>query len=88
MTILVWLVLLGLPAGAQAPWPAPQGWVSDFAQVLDPSTTARLNALAAEVEERTTAEIAVVVPTTAPMTPKEYVTALFNHWGGREVGPR
>jgi uncharacterized protein len=90
-TILVWLVLLGLPAGAQAPWPAPQGRVSDFAQVLDPSTTARLNALAAEVEERTTAEIAVVVvPTTAPMTPKEYVTALFNHWGvgkrGRDNG--
>jgi uncharacterized membrane protein YgcG len=73
------------------PWPAPQGWVSDFAQVLDPSTMARLNALAAEVEQRTTAELAVVVvPTTAPMTPKEYVTALFNHWGvgkrGRDNG--
>lgn len=84
--ILVWLVLLGLPAGAQAPLPAPQGRVNDFAQVLDPSTTARLNALVAEVEQRTTAEIAVVVvPTTAPMTPKEYATALFNRWG---VGKR
>jgi uncharacterized membrane protein YgcG len=84
--ILVWLVLLGLPAGAQASLPAPQGRVNDFAQVLDPSTTAQLNALAAEVEQRTTAEIAVVVvPTTAPMTPKEYATALFNHWG---VGKR
>jgi uncharacterized membrane protein YgcG len=84
--ILVWLVLLGLPAGAQAPFPAPQGRVNDFAQVLDPSTKAQLNALAAEVEQRTTAEIAVVVVhTTAPMTPKEYVTALFNHWG---VGKR
>jgi uncharacterized protein len=84
--ILVWLVLLGLPAGAQAPLPAPQGRVSDFAQVLDPATTAQLNALVAEVEQRTTAEIAVVVvPTTAPMTPKEYTTALFNHWG---VGKR
>jgi uncharacterized membrane protein YgcG len=85
-TILVWLVLLGLPAGAQAPWPAPQGRVNDFAQVLDPSTKAQLNALAAEVEQRTTAELAVVVVhSTAPMTPKEYVTALFNHWG---VGKR
>jgi uncharacterized membrane protein YgcG len=45
-----------------------------------------LNALVAEVEQRTTAEIAVVVVhTTAPLTPKEYVTALFNHWG---VGKR
>ena len=80
------LVLLGLPAGAQEPFPAPQGRVNDFAQVLDPSTKAQLNALVAEVEQRTTAEIAVVVVhTTAPMTPKEYVTALFNHWG---VGKR
>jgi uncharacterized membrane protein YgcG len=60
--------------------------VSDFAQVLDPSTTAQLNAIVAEVEQRTTAEVAVVVvPTTAPLMPKEYVTALFNHWG---VGKR
>jgi uncharacterized membrane protein YgcG len=45
-----------------------------------------LNALVAEVEQQTTAEIAVVVvPTTAPLTPKEYVTALFNRWG---VGKR
>jgi uncharacterized protein len=84
--IIVLLVLLGLPAGAQEPFPAPQGRVNDFAQVLDPSTKAQLNALVAEVEQQTTAEIAVVVVhTTAPMTPKEYVTALFNRWG---VGKR
>jgi uncharacterized membrane protein YgcG len=80
------LVILGLPTGAQEPFPAPQGRVNDFAQVLDPSTKSQLNALVAEVEQQTTAEIAVVVvPTTAPMTPKEYVTALFNRWG---VGKR
>jgi uncharacterized protein len=84
--IIVLLVLLGLPVGAQEPFPAPQGRVNDFAQVLDPSTKAQLNALVEEVEQRTTAEIAVVVVhTTAPLTPKEYVTALFNHWG---VGKR
>lgn len=79
-------VTLGLPAGAQVPSPTPQGRVNDFAQVLDPATKEQLNALAAEVEKRTTAEIAVVVVhTTAPMTPKQYVTALFNRWG---VGKR
>jgi uncharacterized protein len=84
--VIVLLVLLSLPAVAQEPLPAPQGRVNDFAQVLDPSTKARLNALVAEVEQQTTAEIAVVVVhTTAPLTPKEYVTALFNHWG---VGKR
>jgi uncharacterized protein len=84
--LIVLLVMLGLPVVAQEPLPAPQGRVNDFAGVLDPSAKEQLNALAAEVEQRTTAEIAVVVvPTTAPMTPKEYVTALFNHWG---VGKR
>ena len=84
--IIMLLVLLGLPAGAQEPFPTPHGRVNDFAQVLDPATKAQLNALVATVEERTTSEIAiVVVHTTAPMTPKEYVTALFNHWG---VGKR
>ena len=84
--IIVLLVLLGLQAAAQEPFPAPQGRVNDFAQVLDPSTKAQLKALVAEVEQRTTAEIAVVVVhTTAPMTPKEYVTALFDRWG---VGKR
>jgi uncharacterized membrane protein YgcG len=76
-----------LPAGAQEPFPTPHGRVNDFAQVLDAATKAQLNALVAAVEERTTAEIAVVVVhTTAPMTPKEYVTALFNHWGVGKQG--
>jgi uncharacterized protein len=84
--IIMLLVILGLPAGAQEPFPTPHGRVNDFAQVLDAATKAQLNALVAAVEERTTAEIAVVVVhTTAPMTPKEYVTSLFNHWG---VGKR
>jgi uncharacterized membrane protein YgcG len=84
--IIMLLVILSLPAGAQERFPAPHGRVNDFAQVLDAATKAQLNALVAAVEERTTAEIAVVVVhTTAPMTPKEYVTALFNHWG---VGKR
>jgi uncharacterized protein len=53
---------------------------------LDAATKAQLNALAADVEQQTLAEIAiVVVGTTAPQTPKQYVTALFNRWG---VGKR
>jgi uncharacterized membrane protein YgcG len=59
--------------------------VNDFAQVFDPSTKAQLNALVAEVEQRTAEIAVVVVHTTVPLTPKEYVTALFNQW---EVGKR
>jgi hypothetical protein len=55
VTLILLLVLLGLPAAAQEPFPAPQGRVSDFVGVLDPSATAQLNAHAVEVEQRTTA---------------------------------
>lgn len=70
------------PLWAQNPYPQVQGWVNDFAQVIDAPTEAKLNTLLADVNRQTTAEIAVVVvKTTAPDTPKQYVTALFNQWG-------
>ena len=87
MSNLIWLMLLvALPVWGQPTLPTPDGWVYDAAHVLDAATKAQLNALAADVEQQTSAEIAiVVVGTTAPQTPKQYVTALFNRWG---VGKR
>lgn len=80
-------VLLVLPAwGQEAQYPAPRGWVNDVAQVLDTATEEKLRALLADLEHRTTIEMAVVVvPSTAPLTPKQYVTELYNRWG---VGKR
>jgi uncharacterized membrane protein YgcG len=79
-------LLFVMPLGAQPAYPPMQGQVNDFAQAIDAPTKARLNTLLADVEAQTTAEMAVVVvETTAPATPKQYVTALFNHWG---VGKR
>jgi uncharacterized membrane protein YgcG len=70
------------PVWAQTLLPQPQGRISDYAQVLDATTKAKLDALTAEVEQQTTAEIAVVVvETTAPLSPKQYATELFNRWG-------
>jgi uncharacterized protein len=84
---VIWLMLLvALPVWGQPILPKPDGWVYDAANVLDAATKAQLNALAADVAQQTSAEIAVVVVgTTAPQTPKQYVTALFNRWG---VGKR
>jgi uncharacterized protein len=64
------------------PRQANQGWVTDMANVLSPSTEAKLNELISELEAKNGSEIAVVtVPETAPAkTPKEFTTALFNHW--------
>ncbi len=58
-------------------------WVTDMAQMLDESTEAQLNSIISQLERENGAEIAVVtVPETAPSaSPKEFTTALFNHWG-------
>jgi uncharacterized membrane protein YgcG len=80
-SLLVLVLAFLCPAWAQTPLPQPQGWVSDVAQVLDAPSKEKLNALAAEVARQSTAEIAVVVvETTAPLTPKQYATELFNQW--------
>lgn len=80
---LLMLMVLLLPAwGQEAQYPAPQGWVNDMAQVLDPATEDKLRTLLADLERRTSVEMAVVVvPSTAPLTPKQYVTELYNRWG-------
>lgn len=57
-------------------------WVSDMANIIDPSTERELNLLIDQLEKRTTAEIAVVtINRTDGRTPKEFATDLFNRWG-------
>jgi uncharacterized protein len=74
------------------PRQANNGWVTDMADVLNPSSEAELNRLISELEAKNGSEIAVVtVPETAPAeTPKQFTTALFNHWkigkAGRDNG--
>jgi len=45
---------------AQIALPAPTGYVNDFAHVLDPAAVRRMEALIAEVREKTRGDIAVV----------------------------
>ncbi len=60
----------------------PQGWVNDFANVIDPTYKNKINSLILEVERKTTSEIAVVtVESIAPYDEKEYARALFEKWG-------
>jgi uncharacterized protein len=82
LMLFLFVTLFLSPLWAQSPYPPIRGWVNDVAQVLDAPTYSKLNTLLAEVNQKTTAEIAVVVvETTAPATPKQYATALFNQWG-------
>ncbi|MEM1167898.1 MAG: TPM domain-containing protein [Cyanobacteria bacterium P01_H01_bin.35] len=59
------------------------GWVTDMAEILNPSTENQLNQMISDLEAKNGSEIAVVtVPETQPTeTPKEFATKLFNYWG-------
>ena len=56
--------------------------MSDPDGVIGADAVAEINAIAAAVEDSSTAEIAVVVLTSVgDQNPKDFSTALFNHWG-------
>ena len=60
----------------------PQGYVSDFARVVDPAARTAMEAYCARVEAQTGAQIAVVTLQTLAGEPIEDVAnALFRKWG-------
>jgi uncharacterized protein len=78
------LVLAGctvLPAERVQDLPKPTNYVSDFAGVLSPETTASLNALCAQVDRQAHAQIAVVTIKSLDGEPIEnFATALEDKW--------
>lgn len=83
--LLVLLMALGSSAACLAKdvsFPSPQGYVNDFANVLDADSRTRLNDVITGLEKKTTAEIAVVtVNSLEGMTVEEYANRLFQKWG-------
>jgi uncharacterized protein len=60
----------------------PQGYVSDFAGLLDSPTKTRINALCAEVDERTHAQLAVVtIHSLDGVQIEDFANKLYKHWG-------
>jgi uncharacterized protein len=65
----------------------PQGYVSDFANVLDPQSRAQLEAYCAQVEQTTGVQIAMVTLQSLDGEPIEDVTnTLFRQWGVGKKG--
>jgi uncharacterized protein len=61
--------------------PQPQGFVSDYAGVVDAATRRDLDALVAELKAKTGAEIAVVVVnSTTPLTAFDYAMKIAESW--------
>jgi len=60
----------------------PQGYVTDLAQVIDPATKSKIEALCTEVEQKTGAQIAVVTVRSLDGQSKEdYAADLYKHLG-------
>lgn len=67
--------------------PRPSGWVNDFADVISPEYKEKLSSLIGALEERTSAEIAVVtVRSIAPYDEREYARMLFDNWRPGKIG--
>ena len=65
----------------------PQGYVSDFANVIDASSKARLEAYCAEVEQSTGAQMALVaVPSLEGEPIEEVANTIFRAWGVGQKG--
>lgn len=75
------LRLLAVLTVTQVTDPRPQGkWVSDMAGVITPDSEARIEALLQSLNAATGVQIGVVTVDDCEGTPKEFATALFNHW--------
>lgn len=84
MKVLVCAALLAVatlaPVGAA--FQRPQGYVNDFAHLIDAATAAELDGLVRDTETKTSAEIAVVtVKSLDGMSIEEYASKLFADWG-------
>ena len=84
-------VLLGLfaSAGSAVDWKAlkPQGYVSDFARVIDPASKSQLEAYCATVERSTGAQMALVTIASLEGEPVEDVAnTIYRGWGVGKKG--
>ncbi len=78
--IFVLLCIISCSALAQE-IPEFQGYVSDYAQLLSPQMQEKLTALLRELEQKTTAQIAVLtVKTTKPYDDFQYALKVFDSW--------
>jgi uncharacterized protein len=74
-------------ASKEIAFPKPQGYINDYAGILDAATKNELDALVRSVESSTSAEIAVAVVESAQgLTVQQYANALFAEWGVGKAG--
>jgi uncharacterized protein len=76
----------GLAAAEKVEQLSPQGYVNDFAGVIDPDSRQRITALCEELDQKADAQLAVVtIHTLEGDTAQNFANRLFEKWG---VGPK
>ena len=88
LIILLPALLLGFSSeGAEPDYPALHTPVHDFAGVLSPETETKLTRIIGELEQKTSAAVAVVtIDTTAPISLEEYAVKLYRNVGRSSDG--
>ncbi|MCM8760865.1 MAG: TPM domain-containing protein, partial [Candidatus Omnitrophica bacterium] len=86
---LLWLVFSAFlfPAiAADEKVPRPSGWVNDYADVISEEYRRKITSLIDELEEKTSAEIAVITERSiAPYDEQTYARMIFDNW---KIGKR
>jgi uncharacterized protein len=83
------LLFLFASAGLAVDWKAlkPQGYVSDFAHVIDPASKAQLETYGAAVERATGAQMALVtIPSLEGEPIEDVANTIFRAWGVGQKG--
>lgn len=74
-------------AAEEAGFPAPRGYINDFANLITPSDYQKLDALATALEQKTSAELTVVtLKTTHPYNVEDYAIKLTEKWNIGKAG--
>ena len=83
--LFIWIPpgLAGAAGGEKNPaFPTPLGYVSDYADLIEPDWQGRIRAVCKELEDRTGVEMIVVtIPTASPRShAREYAEGLYKEW--------
>jgi uncharacterized protein len=86
LILCVLLAIATLAVALAQELPAPQGYLSDYAEMLSPQMREQLTALLRELEAKTTVEVALLtVKTTQPLDEFQYAVKIFDAW---KIGKR
>lgn len=80
--LLIFVVAFALLFSVEFPKPTPYKYVNDYVGVLDKTAVEKIISVGKELEDKTTAQVVVVVvPSLSGLTVEEYANRLFREWG-------